>query len=188
MLVAVISAVAIFVCQSFRSVTSWSASFFSASPTVLSAQRDFSSLCQPVHSWLGSRPSSRTSVFGSMSPKLSATGSVRSQPIRDGANSALAFSASPALIAAANCSTTGMVASACSWTYLRYEATAASRRGSLLATAPSPVTVIFWRMPSPTMPGLQATSYSPALISAAMVALVPGPMFSRSVTILSPSE
>lgn len=65
-------------CQSFRSVTSWSASFLSSSVIFLSCQRDFSSRCQPVHFWPSSRPSSRTSTFGSMSPKDSATGSVRS--------------------------------------------------------------------------------------------------------------
>lgn len=58
-------------------------------------------------------------------------------------------------MAAANVSTFGIVASACSCAYLRYAATAASSRGSRLAAVP-PVAFTFWRMPSPFMPGLQA--------------------------------
>ena len=69
---------------------------------------------------------------------------------------------------------------------MRYAATAASSSGSRLAVAPLPPAVTFWRMPLPFMPGLQATSYEPALTSAVISALVPGPMFSRSVTIRSP--
>lgn len=55
----------------------------------------------------------------------------------------------------------------------------------LRAAAVPPVTSTVCRMPLPFMPGLQAISYVPALISAVILALVPGPMFSRSVTILS---
>lgn len=55
----------------------------------------------------------------------------------------------------------------------------------LRLTAVPPVTSIFCRKPAPFMPGLQTTSYEPALTSAVMVALVPGPMFSRSATIRS---
>lgn len=75
-------------CQSFRSVTRVVASSFSRSPIFPSCHSAFSRRCQPVQSvagsWPSSRPSSRTSTCGSMSPKDSATGSVRSQPMREG--------------------------------------------------------------------------------------------------------
>ena len=54
-----------------------------------STHSDFSMRCQPVHFWPSSRSASRRSIAGSRSPKLSATGSMLSQPKRDGAYSCL---------------------------------------------------------------------------------------------------
>lgn len=124
------------------------------------------------------------SVFGSMSPNDSATGSVRSQPMREGAYAFLAAARSPLRMASVKTFTFGSVSSACSWAYLRYAATAASSFGSRLTALP-PVTVTFWRMPLPFIPGLQAISYEPAFTSAVRFCFRPGPMFSRSATMRS---
>ena len=51
----------------------------------------------PVHSVPGSTSLTRASIFGSRSPKDSATGSIRSQYVRGTGNSAFAFATSPAL-------------------------------------------------------------------------------------------
>lgn len=54
-----------------------------------------------------------------MSPKDSATGSVRSQPIREGAYAFLAAFRSPSRTASVNVFTFGSVSSACVWVYWR---------------------------------------------------------------------
>ena len=57
--------------------SSWSA--YGSMPSVLpSTHSCFSMRCQPVHSVPGSTSASRKSIFGSRSPKDSATGSMRS--------------------------------------------------------------------------------------------------------------
>ena len=84
-------------------------------PSVLpSTHSCFSMRCQPVKS----RPSalasgSRPSVSGSRSPKISATGSMRSQYVRATGNSFFASSVLPALTAATNSSVFSMSALAC---------------------------------------------------------------------------
>ncbi len=96
-----------------------------------------------------------------MSPKDSATGSVRSQPRRETAYAFFAAATSPASTAFTKVSTRGRVPSAWSCAYWRYSATAWSSRGSRFAAVPPPVTVSFCRTPWPFMPGRQAISYEP---------------------------
>ena len=71
----------------------------------------------PVHSVPGSTSLTRASIFGSRSPNDSATGSIRSQYVRETGNNALALATSPALTAATNSVVFCSSATACEFTY-----------------------------------------------------------------------
>ena len=147
--------------------------------------------CQPVHSSPDSRSASRLSIFGSRSPNDSATGSIRSQCTRATGYRARAWSSLPATYSSAKFLVWVSSWSVWSRTYAAYWVVAVATRAASSPVGPTDwpvsVTVNADRMPSPIMPGLQAVKYEPAGALSTRSRRMPGPMFSISATMRSPS-